>query len=173
MITVDYHSIVKHAGHDNHDGLVATSEAHAQELKSKKIAWGDVIPAIPEHDFNGQNTTEDGLRLLNNDCEMPDVVEQDVEVTKDEKPTGGSGSSSTPSAPSTPNPQPNPVEPVVDTRAAEAGKGGVATALPETGADSFVNLVTTIVAGLLAAATTYGGMHILRKTDSTEALDNL
>ncbi|HTK39806.1 MAG TPA: hypothetical protein VL362_02985, partial [Patescibacteria group bacterium] len=75
---VDYHSIVKHSGHDDHDGPVATTQVVAQELKDNHQKWGDIIPAIPAEDghaaYPGQNLTAEGLAILANDCEVPSGV---------------------------------------------------------------------------------------------------
>lgn len=181
-ITVDYNSIVKNAGHDIHNGPVATSEQKAQELKSQKVSWGDIIPVIPEHNYAGQNVTADGMAVLDNDCEMPTVTNSDTHQEKENKkeeadkdckpapavkPTGGSGSASTPEQKSIDQPEvtvvktETPVAP--DTSAPVTEKVAVvATMLPETGANAPASLFLT-AAGLAAAALAYATRYLRKK----------
>lgn len=176
MITVDYNSIVKKAGHDGHDGPVAASEAVAADMKSNKISWGDVIPAIAEHDYAGKNFTTEGILLLNNDCEMPTVTAQEDD---DDTPTnGGDGSTDetdTPGSGSVDNtetdtPETTPGE-ETDMPVDEPGVGGVAEELPETGAASVVT-VLTLIASVAVAGITYGTQH-LRSLRAISFLKNL
>ena len=167
MITVDYNSIVKKAGHDGHDGPVATSEEVAAELKSDKISWGDVIPAIAEHDYAGKNFTSEGILLLNNDCEMPNVTAtEDPIEDEDEDTTGGNGNSTeeeteTPGQGSVDSTDTETVVDTTDTTTDEPGKGGVATELPETGANWLAAAVAA-VASMAAAGVAYGTQNVRR-----------
>lgn len=182
MITVDYNSIVKKAGHDGHDGPVATSEKVAAELKSEKISWGDVIPAIAEHDYAGKNFTSEGVLLLNNDCEMPNVIATEDPIDEeDEDTTGGNGGSTeedtdtdtdteteteTETEPETETPGKGSVDDTDTTgdsteTPTEEGKGGVATELPETGAN-WVASIVAVVASAGAAALAYGAQNVRR-----------
>ena len=167
MITVDYNSIVKKAGHDGHDGPIATSEKVAAELKSEKISWGDVIPAIAEHDYAGKNFTSEGILLLNNDCEMPNVTATEDPIDdEDEDTTGGNGNSTeeeteTPGQGSVDSTDTETVVDTTDTTTDEPGKGGVATELPETGANWLAAAVAA-VASMAAAGIAYGTQNVRR-----------
>lgn len=69
-VTVDYNSFLK-AGHNIHDGPVAFSIAEAQRLKSDKIDWGDIIPAVPEWGYPGKNNVV-GAEILEKQCQVPE-----------------------------------------------------------------------------------------------------
>lgn len=58
--------------HSLHTGPVATSVAHATQLKSQKIDWGDVIPPVPSVLPAGYNWTNDGQAIWQNDCDYPE-----------------------------------------------------------------------------------------------------
>lgn len=149
MITVDYHSFVK-KGHDGHEGAVPTSTSDLKTMKENKQRWGDVIPAVPEHNYAGSNWTASGKALLDNKCKLASLKDTD---------DGGNGSVTTPD-------DETPVVHVLDEAAstdvpALAGKGGAATELPQTGSD--VSSLIILAAGMLTAAATYGVMF-LRKS---------
>lgn len=97
--TVDYNSIVRGPGHDRHDGGVATSLAHATEMKNNKQTWGDIIPAIAKHNYAGKNLTTEGRTILANGCKFPTVV-----TPAPEKPV-------TPEQPTNPTQPTNPGKP--------------------------------------------------------------
>lgn len=180
MITVDYNSIVKNAGHDGHDGPIATSEAVAAELKADKISWGDVIPAIAEHDYAGKNFTAEGILLLNNDCEMPTVTAQEDDDDENDTPVdNGGGSNEETDEPGLGGvddtddidvPETTPGEEAEES-VDEPGVGGVAEELPETGAASIAT-VLTLIASVAVAGVTYGAQH-LRTLRAASFLKNL
>lgn len=96
VITVDYNSIIKQ-GHGSHDDLAVSSYAQARSVKAAGGHWGDVIPAIPEHDYLGKNNDKAGRQLLANDCNFKadNPVEVTAPVVEDEPkstPTPGRGS---------------------------------------------------------------------------------
>lgn len=110
-VTVDYNSIVRGPGHDGHNGGVATSVAHATQMKNDKQRWGDIIPAIAEHNYAGKNLTTEGRTILANDCKFPTVVTPAPETpVTPEQPTNPTqpANPGKPETPGTPNPgQPN------------------------------------------------------------------
>lgn len=150
VITVDYNSLIK-MGHGSHQGPVATSKSHASQLKSQKIRWGDVVPAIAKHGYAGVNYTHAGKNLLANNCKATVGVgsqkpgaEKPVEDQKvDQKPVSRSAAvaAKTPIA----------TEVEVETPL-------VVSTLPATGATSSPLLI--LLAGLLTAGTSYLLPHL-------------
>lgn len=66
--------------HSLHDGPVATSPEHAQQLKDAKTKWGDIVPPIPGVLPDGHNWDEDGMEVWNNGCVFGEVLGDDCEV---------------------------------------------------------------------------------------------
>src|SRR5690606_38349436 len=90
VITVDYNSIVK-MGHGSHDDRAVTSYTEARTVKSAGGHWGDIIPAMPEHDYPGKNNDQAGRKLLANNCNFrTEAPAADVE-DRVETPTPGRG----------------------------------------------------------------------------------
>lgn len=67
MVSVDYNSIIKQ-GHGSHEGIVVSNTAEADFVKKAGKHWGDIIPAIPEHNYKGLNYDEKGKQVLENGC---------------------------------------------------------------------------------------------------------
>lgn len=60
--------------YSEHTGPLASSEAVAQQLKSDKIDWGDIIPPI-EGIHEGRNWSAQGQAMWNNNCNFVVVPE--------------------------------------------------------------------------------------------------
>lgn len=65
---------------DEHQGPLASSLAVAQQLKSEKIEWGDIIPPL-EGFHQGRNWDEVGQSIYRNGCAFKDEEERFPDIT--------------------------------------------------------------------------------------------
>lgn len=104
QISVNYNSIVRGAGHNGHhgNGGVATSVDHAAQLKNSGQRWGDIIPALADHNYAGKNLTTEGQVVLDNGCKMPVAPATPVKPNKPSEPAQPTNPAQ-PHKPTTPN----------------------------------------------------------------------
>lgn len=152
VITVDYNSIVK-MGHGSHDELAVGSYAEARTVKAAGNHWGDVIPAMPEHNFAGRNNDKTGQKLLDNNCKFP--VDKPVDEGDKETPPVDE----TDDQPQTPTPGKGQVEDEVEDQPA-------VDSLPLTGIASSPLMI--LLLGALTAGVSYLVAHLSRTATETE-----
>lgn len=149
-ITVSAMAVKSHgdeSGHAQHAGPVANSNEHAQELKDKKIKWGDIIPPV-EGITSGQNWTSENQAIHANGCQAvpasnTDDDDGDVIGDTDEIENGKGGVDI--DAPGDQDTQPTE-EGETLSASAQADYPGK---LPKTGASTMLALLLSILSGAI------------------------
>lgn len=135
VITVDSNAVdgvagshSDHADHfGEHKGPIASSLEVAQDLKSDKVEWGDIIPPVaPYHE--GQNYTAEGKAMLENGCNFAKITPADNPDDEGEvlsgNPDGGKGEVLPAQLPNTGTGSPAFILMMIAALAALAGLGG-------------------------------------------------
>lgn len=156
-ITVSKKSITKTKGHDSHNGPIWNPTLKAQHIK-----WGDIIP--PFDDYEGQNWTEEGRAIYDNDCKVP---ESNPTPTPTDTPTPTETPQPTPTPTDTPSPTDRPAP--SETPTAEPTPDSPLPALPRTdtnlraNAKADDNLPIAVVLGLVTFLVIYFLLPLIEK----------